>query len=122
MRASFRLFLTHRLLWSFIGVTALSCLLWMLGPLITWNETRPLEPALHREIALSLLYLLWVVLQLIPAVYRAWYNSRLLDRLQVAESADPAERQATEALLSQRFSEAAMRLKRTHFGRRQGSL
>lgn len=122
MRASFRLFLTHRLLWSFIGVTALSCLLWMLGPLITWNETRPLEPALHREIAVSTLYLLWVVLQLIPAVYRAWYNSRLLDRLQVVESDDPAERQATEALLSQRFSEAAMRLKRTHFGRRQGSL
>ncbi len=122
MRASFRLFLTHRLLWSFIGVTALSCLLWMLGPLITWNETRPLEPALHREIAVSTLYLLWIVLQLIPAVYRAWYNSRLLDRLQVVESDDPAERQATEALLSQRFSEAAMRLKRTHFGRRQGSL
>ncbi|PQK74308.1 type VI secretion system membrane subunit TssM [Pantoea ananatis] len=122
MRASFRLFLTHRLLWSFIGVTALSCLLWMLGPLITWNETRPLEPTLHREIAVSTLYLLWIVLQLIPAVYRAWYNSRLLDRLQVVESDDPAERQATEALLSQRFSEAAMRLKRTHFGRRQGSL
>ena len=122
MRASFRLFLTHRLLWSFIGVTALSCLLWMLGPLITWNETRPLEPALHREIAVSTLYLLWIVLQLIPAAYRAWYNSRLLDRLQVVESDDPAERQATEALLSQRFSEAAMRLKRTHFGRRQGSL
>lgn len=122
MRASFRLFLTHRLLWSFIGVTALSCLLWMLGPLITWNETRPLEPALHREIAVSTLYLLWIVLQLIPSVYRAWYNSRLLDRLQVVESDDPAERQATEALLSQRFSEAAMRLKRTHFGRRQGSL
>ncbi|MGG6137896.1 type VI secretion system membrane subunit TssM [Pantoea allii] len=122
MRASFRLFLTHRLLWSFIGVTALSCLLWMLGPLIAWDETRPLEPALHREIAVSTLYLLWIVLQLIPAVYRAWYNSRLLDRLQVVESDDPAERQATEALLSQRFSDAAMRLKRTHFGRRQGSL
>ncbi|MDJ0036242.1 type VI secretion system membrane subunit TssM [Pantoea allii] len=122
MRASFRLFLTHRLLWSCIGVTALSCLLWMLGPLIAWDETRPLEPALHREIAVSILYLLWIVLQLIPAVYRAWYNSRLLDRLQVVESDDPAERQATEALLSQRFSDAAMRLKRTHFGRRQGSL
>jgi len=122
MRASFRLFLTHRLLWSFIGVTALSCLLWMLGPLIAWDETRPLEPALHREIAVSILYLLWIVLQLLPAVYRAWYNSRLLDRLQVVESDDPAERQATEALLSQRFSDAAMRLKRTHFGRRQGSL
>ncbi|WP_432413221.1 type VI secretion system membrane subunit TssM [Pantoea allii] len=122
MRASFRLFLTHRLLWSFIGVTALSCLLWMLGPLIAWDETRPLEPALHREIAVSILYLLWIVLQLIPAVYRAWYNSRLLDLLQVVESDDPAERQATEALLSQRFSDAAMRLKRTHFGRRQGSL
>ena len=31
MRASLRLLLTHRLLWSFIGVTALSCLVWMLG-------------------------------------------------------------------------------------------
>ncbi|MEJ1267994.1 hypothetical protein WDV93_14525 [Pantoea ananatis] len=55
----------------------------------------------------------------LPAVYRAWYNSRLLDRLQVVESDDPPSVRATEALLSQRFSEAARCLKRTHFGRRQ---
>ena len=38
MRASLQHALTHRLLWSLIGVTALSCVLWMLGPLWTWGD------------------------------------------------------------------------------------
>ena len=58
MRASVRLLLTHRLLWSFIGVTALSCLVWMLGPLWTWGESRPLEPILPRQLTVSAFYFL----------------------------------------------------------------
>lgn len=118
MRASLRLLLTHRLLWSFIGVTALSCLVWMLGPFWSWGESRPLEPVLPRQLTVSALYFLWILFQLIPSLYRAWFNSRLLTQLQLSGNDDPAERQMTEERLNQRFSEAAMQLKRTQFGRR----
>jgi len=118
MRASLRLLLTHRLLWSFIGVTALSCLVWMLGPFWSWGESRPLEPVLPRQLTVSALYFLWILFQLIPSLYRAWFNSRLLTQLELAGSEDSAERQVTEERLNQRFSEAAMQLKRTQFGRR----
>lgn len=90
MRAPMRLLLTHRLLWSFIGVTALSCLLWMLGPLWVWDDSRPLELALHRQLAVGVLFFVWVLFQLIPSLYRAWFNSRLLTQLQLSDSDDPA--------------------------------
>ncbi|SUB17165.1 Uncharacterized protein conserved in bacteria [Pantoea agglomerans] len=93
MRASLRLLLTHRLLWSFIGVTALSCLVWMLGPFWSWGESRPLEPVVPRQLTVSALYFLWILFQLIPSLYRAWFNSRLLTQLQLSGNDDPAERQ-----------------------------
>lgn len=118
MRASLQHLLTHRLLWGLIGVTALSCVLWMLGPLWSWGDTRPLEPAFPRQLAVGLLYFCWVLFQFIPAIWRGWFNSKLLNRLQEMSHEEASDRQATETLLTQRFSEAALRLKRTQFGRR----
>ncbi|MDZ7278151.1 type VI secretion system membrane subunit TssM [Pantoea eucrina] len=117
MRASLQHALTHRLLWSLIGVTALSCVLWMLGPLWTWGDTRPLEPTLPRQLLVGLLFLCWVLFQFIPALWRGWFNSKMLTQLQASGSDELSDRQATETLLAQRFSEAALRLKRTQFGR-----
>lgn len=118
MRASLQHLLTHRLLWGLIGVTALSCVLWMLGPLWSWGDTRPLEPVFPRQLAVGLLYFCWVLFQFIPAIWRGWFNSKLLNRLQEMSHEEASDRQATETLLTQRFSEAALRLKRTQFGRR----
>ena len=118
MRASLQHLLTHRLLWSLIGVTALSCVLWMLGPLWTWGNTRPLEPVFPRQLLVGLLFFCWVLFQFIPAIWRGWFNSKLLNRLQEMSQEELSDRQATDTLLSQRFSEAALRLKRTQFGRR----
>ncbi|MCW0319887.1 type VI secretion system membrane subunit TssM [Pantoea dispersa] len=118
MRASLQHLLTHRLLWGLIGVTALSCVLWMLGPLWSWGDTRPLEPVFPRQLAVGLLYFCWVLFQFIPAIWRGWFNSKLLYRLQEMSHEEASDRQATETLLTQRFSEAALRLKRTQFGRR----
>ncbi|RRW70810.1 type VI secretion system membrane subunit TssM [Pantoea dispersa] len=118
MRASLQHLLTHRLLWGLIGVTALSCVLWMLGPLWCWGDTRPLEPVFPRQLAVGLLYFCWVLFQFIPAIWRGWFNSKLLNRLQEMSHEEASDRQATETLLTQRFSEAALRLKRTQFGRR----
>ncbi|MBS0895654.1 type VI secretion system membrane subunit TssM [Pantoea dispersa] len=118
MRASLQHLLTHRLLWGLIGVTALSCVLWMLGPLWSWGDTRPLEPVFPRQLAVGLFYFCWVLFQFIPAIWRGWFNSKLLNRLQEMSHEEASDRQATETLLTQRFSEAALRLKRTQFGRR----
>ena len=35
--------LTNRILWSFLGVTALAAVIWMIGPLLSIVDTRPLE-------------------------------------------------------------------------------
>jgi len=117
MRTSVRHLLTHRLLWSLIGVTALSCLGWMLGPLWVWGETRPLEPVFSRQLAVALLFFCWTLFQLIPAIWRGWFNSKLLNRLQSMSQEELSDRHSTEQVLAQRFSEAALRLKRTQFGR-----
>lgn len=119
MPASLLNLLTHRLFWSFIGITALSCVLWILGPLWSWGDTRPLEPTFSRQLVVGLLYFFWILFQLIPSLYRAWFNSKLLARLQQSGVDDLSDRQATDELLTQRFNEAAMLLKRTQFGRRQ---
>ncbi|MCX8955879.1 type VI secretion system membrane subunit TssM [Erwinia psidii] len=103
-----------RLLWSFLGITALSALIWTIGPQVTFGRNRWLESGIHRQIAIGLCYFLWILLQLIPQLYRAWFNSKLLHNLQ-KHSIDYAEQEATGELLNSRFSEAAMLLKRIQF-------
>lgn len=59
--------------------------------------------------------------QFIPSLYRAWFNSKLLTTLQQTSAEDLSERQATEELLTQRFSEAVTQLKRMPFSRKNNS-
>lgn len=103
-----------RLLWSFLGITALSALIWIIGPQITFSNTHWLESELNRQIAIGMCYFLWIIFQLIPHLYRAWFNSKLLNNLQ-SYNVDHAEQAATEELLSTRFSEAAMILRKRQF-------
>jgi len=107
-----------RLLWSFLGITALSALIWMIGPQIIFSNTHCLESELNRQIAIGMCYFLWIVFQLIPQLYRTWFNSKLLNNLQ-SYNVDHAEQAATEELLNARFSEAAMILKKRQFSSSQ---
>ena len=43
--------LTNRILWSFLGVTALAAVIWMIGPLLSIVDTRPLESEQNRVIS-----------------------------------------------------------------------
>jgi len=106
--------LTSRLFWGFIGITALSSVIWMLGPLITLNGSRPLEAKINRQVLTGIGYFLWILLQLIPRLYSAWFNSKLLHNLQNS-SVDQGELMATEELLTSRFNQAATLLKKAHF-------
>lgn len=41
--------ITSRLLWGFVGITALAFIIWMIGPLVAIGDYRPLEPELNRQ-------------------------------------------------------------------------
>ncbi len=113
MPSFFKLFFS-RLLWSFLGITALSALIWVIGPQLPFNNTHWLESPLNRQITIGLCYFLWILFQLIPQLYRAWFNSKLLNNLQ-HPAVDHSEQAAAEELLGALFSEAASLLKKTHF-------
>ncbi|AXF76004.1 type VI secretion system membrane subunit TssM [Erwinia tracheiphila] len=104
----------NRLLWSFSGITALAALIWIVGPQISFGGQHWGESRLNRQLAIGLCYFLWILLQLIPQLYRAWFNRQLLHNLQ-KHSVDHAEQAATTELLSTRFSEATTLLKRMQF-------
>lgn len=109
---------SSRLVWGFFGITALSALIWMTGPLLSLNDIHWLESSVNRQIAIGLCYFFWILFQLIPQLYRAWFNSKLLNNLQ-QYSVEHAEQAAAEELLSALFSEAATLLKKTHFPARR---
>lgn len=121
MLKTFFSLLSSRLLWGLVGVSALSALIWMVGPLLPFARFQSLDSPLNRQLLIGLSYFLWILFQLIPQLYRAWFNSKLLTRLQLS-NLDHAELQATGEMLNNRFSEAAMLLKKTQFGKRKGWL
>ncbi|MEJ5064722.1 type VI secretion system membrane subunit TssM [Erwinia sp. MYb375] len=121
MLKTFFSLLSSRLLWGLVGVTALSALIWMVGPLLPFTRFQSLDSPLNRQLLIGLSYFLWILFQLIPQLYRAWFNSKLLTRLQL-NNIDHAELQATGEMLNNRFSEAAILLKKTQFGKRKGWL
>lgn len=92
-----------RLLWGFFGISALSAVIWMLGPQLLIGGSHWLEPVINRQLAICLCFFLWIIFQLIPQLYRAWFNSRLLNNLQHNDNVDYADRAMTEELLSTRF-------------------
>lgn len=121
MLKTFFSFLTSRLLWGVLGITALSALVWMLGPLLSLAHFHALNSALNRKLLIVLIALSWLLFQLIPQLFRAWNNSRLLARMQRGNG-DYAQLQATGEMLDNRFNEAALILKKTQFGKRKGLL
>lgn len=107
--------ITSRLLWGFAGITALAFIIWMIGPLVAIGDYRPLEPELNRQLAIGALYLIWFLCRIIPRIYNAWLNRRLLSNLRAseeipAENGKPVAKQ--DELLAQRFDEAAQLLKK----------
>ena len=114
--------LTNRILWSFLGVTALAAVIWMIGPLLSIVDTRPLESEQNRIISIAVVYLLWAQGHILPRLYNAWLNRKLMDKLKEntasPEAADPQKRlNSEEQILASRFDEAAQMLKKAHFSK-----
>jgi len=110
--------ITSRLLWGAVGITALAFVIWVIGPLVAIGDYRPLEPELNRQIAIGILYLIWILFRIIPRIYSIWFNSRLLSNLRAANEIPQDEVKAPpqqDSQLSQRFDEAVQLLKKARF-------
>ncbi|WP_168402836.1 type VI secretion system membrane subunit TssM [Erwinia amylovora] len=121
MLNAFYSLLTRRLLWGLIGTTTLSALIWLTGPLLLLPHFPALNVALSRGLPIGLVWLTWFMLQLVPQLFRAWSNSRLLTRMQLDKGVS-AQLQASEEMLDNRFNEATLFLKKMQFARRKGLL
>ncbi|MGF6189300.1 type VI secretion system membrane subunit TssM [Serratia sp. 2723] len=110
--------ITSRLLWGAVGITALAFVIWVIGPLVAIGDYRPLEPELNRQMAIGILYLLWILYRIIPRIYSIWFNSRLLSNLRAANEVPKGEANPLplqDPQLSQRFDEAIQLLKKARF-------
>ena len=106
--------LTCRPIWGLLGVSALCALIWMLGPLLALSQFQLLDSDLNRQLLIASCYLLWGLFMLLPQLYRAWYNRRMLTRLQL-NSHEQNELQATSEMLDMRFHDATQLLKKIQF-------
>ncbi len=106
--------LTCRPIWGLLGVSALCALIWMLGPLLALSQFQLLDSDLNRQLLIASCYLLWGLFMLLPQLYRAWYNRRMLARLQL-NSSEQNDLQATSEMLDMRFHDATQQLKKIQF-------
>ncbi|KAB8310354.1 type VI secretion system membrane subunit TssM [Erwinia endophytica] len=113
--------ITNRLLWGFVGITALSFIIWVIGPVFSIVDSRPLEPEVNRQISIALLYIAWGLSNVVPRVYNAWLNRKLVSSLNATpgENSEGDRKRLTseDRVLSERFTEAAEMLKKAHFSR-----
>lgn len=111
--------LTNRLLWGFLGATAIAAVIWLIGPLFSIVDTRPLESTQSRVITMAVVYFIWAQSHIVPRLYNAWLNRKLMDNLQKQNTEEAVKPAAAlnneEQILAQRFDEAAQMLKKAHF-------
>ncbi|WP_147194876.1 type VI secretion system membrane subunit TssM [Pantoea sp. CCBC3-3-1] len=112
--------MTNRLMWGFIGITALSFIIWVIGPVFSIVDSRPLEPEVNRQISIALLYIAWGLSNVVPRVYNAWLNRKLMGSLKTTpedEAGDHKRLTSEDRVLAERFNEAQELLKKAHFSR-----
>ena len=116
--------LTNRLLWGFVGITALSFIIWVIGPVFSIVDSRPLEPEVNRQISIALLYLVWALGNVVPRLYNSWLNRKLMGSLKTTPGTSPdtdnPRLTSEDRVLAERFNEASELLKKAHFSRSSG--
>ena len=105
---------------SFVGVLAISALIWFLGPTLSFGGIKPLAPQLNRLIVIAILFGLWL-LKLLWTKYISKKKDQAITR-DISEnsselSADEISSQEEVEHLSERFQEALESLKDTKIGK-----
>ncbi|MBI6550368.1 type VI secretion system membrane subunit TssM [Xenorhabdus lircayensis] len=107
--------ITSRLMWSFLGITAISSIIWFIGPIISIGSVVPFESNTVRIVVIVSLFLIWILIQLVPRLYRAWLNKKLSSQSNKDSDENKQFQSAQYATLSERFSDASRLLKNAYF-------
>lgn len=108
--------LWSRTLWLLVGVIVIAALIWMIGPLLSIGDLRPLESGVSRLVLIAFLLFVWCAR--FASRWRQHANSgelrRLLRRSKASQPDNPASADGTEPLaeLRARFREALHLLRR----------
>ena len=111
-------FLGRRFL-SLVWVAAAAIIIWFYGPSLALGDWRPLEPVLHRLIAIGVIVGLWAVWMLVSIVRKRRADKEMIDDLAEGEADPERERRAEVDVLRGRLQEALGVLRKTT-GRRFG--
>ncbi|CDG17738.1 type VI secretion system membrane subunit TssM [Xenorhabdus doucetiae] len=108
--------MTSRLTWSFLGITAFSFVIWFFGPIISVGNSVPFASMTTRIIIIIILFVIWLLTQLIPRFYQSWINQKLTKQLNITKDENQENQQNEHSItLAERFSDAAKLLKRAYF-------
>ena len=107
-------FLLHPVLLAVLGVLALSALVWWVGPLIGFGESKPFEPTWVRLTIIGVLFGILILSLVIKAIRRKRANAALLEGMAKGPSASDKE----AATLNDRFNQAVKVLQESGSGKR----
>ncbi|PHM72499.1 type VI secretion system membrane subunit TssM [Xenorhabdus kozodoii] len=106
---------TSRLIWSFLGITAISFIIWFIGPITSIGNAVPLESSTVRIIIMVVLYLVWFFIQLASRLYQVWLNKKLSAQLNRGNDENEQLQNSQYTTLSEHFSDALRLLKDAYF-------
>ncbi|MDC9596160.1 type VI secretion system membrane subunit TssM [Xenorhabdus anantnagensis] len=108
--------ITSRLTWSFLGITAISLIIWFIGPIISIGDAVPFASISTRVITIISFFFVWLLYQVIPRLYHSWINQKLVKQLNISQDENEENKQKEIYItLAERFSDAAKLLKKAYF-------
>jgi type VI secretion system protein ImpL len=106
---------------TLLGALLLSVIVWFFGPLLGFGSLHPLDSELARIIAIAVIFIGWLIENLVHQLRAAKKDKDLVDGV-AAQAKDPNETASAEevALLADRLKEALAALKKSKLGRGRG--
>ncbi len=108
--------LKHRLFIAGMALLALALVIWFVGPLLGFGDSRPLESVLARLLVIGVIVGAWVAVEIIRVVRANRAAARLGSGIAAAQSAESGRSAEEVAALSERFQEAIGVLRKSGAG------
>ncbi|PHM45506.1 hypothetical protein Xmau_01158 [Xenorhabdus mauleonii] len=108
--------ITSRLMWSFLSITTISAIIWFLGPIISIGNNVPFKSDLIRIITIACLAVLWLIIKLVPRLYRLWFNKKVEKQFSINQEKKEEKKPDEPVItLAERFVNAIKLLKKAYF-------
>ncbi len=112
--AKLKAFFTNIWVIQFLGLLALSLLIWLVGPLISIGDTAPWESVLSRILTIVGLFVIWIIYRLIKQIRAGRNEQQLVEELVATDADHVAMASADEVeMLRKGFEEAVAVLKKS---------